>query len=191
MTVYLNSEIFLISYLFIHDFSSFQTHWTCKTQYSKFIRTLVLQNLLSSITSLLKVFCRFSSLTIAYHNLGLNSSCLPFLVLMSTNVRPISHHTFLCIFHYSPFITKRILLETCMVCLVSLPLLSRHKDDLLSNIMRGYCSGITSESLFMISFFIILKCARDIPALHDVLYLLSVLDLATGPKICIKWPIGP
>ena len=37
----------------------------------------------------------------------------------------------------------------------------------------------------------ILKCAKDIPAVHAELYSLSALYWATGPGICVPWLIGP
>ena len=50
--------------------------------------------------------------------------------------------------HLSPFLTKFILLEMFLVCLVSLPFLAIHTSDLLSNIIRGASSGTIYGSLF-------------------------------------------
>ena len=49
-----------------------------------------------------------------------------------------------------------------MVCLAYLPIFSMNTADLLSNIMRGACSGTTCGYLFRNSLFITLKCARYI-----------------------------
>ena len=68
------------------------------------------------------------------------------------NIRPPSHHTVLCIFHSSLFLTKYILLEMCLVCLLSLTLLTIHTTDLISNIMRSACSRTTS------GYFLIIHC---------------------------------
>ena len=78
----------------------------------------------------------------------------------------------------------------CLVGLVSLPLLYMQIADLPSNIMRGACSGTTYGSLFNNLLFIILECARSIPAVHAALYSLSVLYLATVPVTCVQWSIG-
>ena len=70
---------------------------------------------------------------------------------MYSNFRHPSHHTFLCRLHSSPFITKWILLEMCLVCLVYLPFLDIHTSYLISNIMRGTYYGTTYEYLFISS----------------------------------------
>ena len=131
---------------------------------------MFLQTLLYPVTSLWQVFCQLSSLTIAYPNLGSNSSSLTFLVPMFSSCRTNSYHTTLCRFHSSSFPTKCILLEMCLVCLVYLPFLSIHIADLLFNIMRGACYETTYVSLFKKSSFITLICDRAIPALHAALY---------------------
>ena len=56
----------------------------------------------------------------------------------------------------SPFLTKRILLAMCLVCLIPLPFLAMHIADLLK--------------------INILKCAKAIPAVHAALYSLFALD---------------
>ena len=90
--------------------------------------------ILYSITPLVQVFClQLWSLIIIYFILGVRSGSLTFLVPMSVNCRPPSHHSILCIFHFSQFLTKCILLAMCLVCLVSLTFLSMHMADLLSN----------------------------------------------------------
>ena len=70
------------------------------------------------------VLSQFSSLTIIYFILGVLSVSLTFLVPMSANYRPPSHQSIFCILHFSPFLTKFILLAMCLVCLVSLPFLA-------------------------------------------------------------------
>ena len=127
---------------------------------------IVIHTLLYNITPLVKVFSQLSSLTIAYPNIGFNSFSLTLLVPMSANYRPPSRKNILCIFHYSPFVTKCILLEMYMVWFLFLPLLSIHIADLLSNIIRVACSGTTSVSLFNNSLFSIMECDRSIPILH-------------------------
>ena len=95
------------------------------------------QTILYSITPLVQVFClRLSILTIIYLIIGVRSGSLKFLVPMSANCRPPSHQSILCILHFSPFLTKFILLEMCMVCLVYLPFLAIHIADILSKTMK-------------------------------------------------------
>ena len=65
---------------------------------------------------------------------------------------------------------KLILLEMCLVCLVSLPFLSMQISHLLYNIVRCACSGTTSGSLFNNFLLSILKFARSITATHYTLY---------------------
>ena len=48
-------------------------------------------------------------------------------------------------------------------------ILAIKKSDLISNIMRGACYETTLESLFRISSFSIMKCARAIPTVYAVL----------------------
>ena len=81
---------------------------------------------------------------------------------------------------------KLVLMEMCLVCLMSLPFLNTQIADLLSNITTGACYGITAISLFNNSLFIILKFARAIPAVHDALYSLSALYGETGPGTYAK-----
>ena len=85
---------------------------------------------------------------------------------MFGSFRPPSHYTVLYKLHSSLFLTKLILLEKCLVCLVSLPLLDIQIADFLSNLMRGDCYGTTYESFFNNSLFIILKYTRYIPEVH-------------------------
>ena len=103
--------------------------------------------ILNYITPLVQVFClQFSSLTIIYFILGVRSGSLTFLVPMSANCRPTSHHYILCILHFSPFLTKFILLAMCLVCLVSLPFLEMHMEYFLSNTIKGASFGTMSGS---------------------------------------------
>ena len=147
---------------------------------------LIVQTLLYSTTPLVQMFFQWSILTTAYPNIGFNSSHLILLVPVSSNCRPLSHHAILCRCHYSKFRSKWILLEMFLLCLVSLPLFTIHTYHLLCNIIRGACSGTTSVSLFSMSLCSILKCARDIPTVHDKLYSLSTLDWETGPGTCVQ-----
>ena len=55
-----------------------------------------------------------------------------------------------------------------LVCLVSLPFLALQKSDLLSNMMRGDCSGTTYGFLFVNLLFIIMKFDRASPEVHAV-----------------------
>ena len=128
------------------------------------------------ITPLVQVLFQLSSLTIAHHNLGFNSSYLTLLVPMSSSCRPTSHHTVFWILKYSPFLTKCIVLEMCMVYFLFLSFLAIHTYDLLSNIIKGACYGNTYVSLFRNSLFSILDYTRAIPAVNPVLYSLSALD---------------
>ena len=123
---------------------------------------LVLKTLLYHINPLLQVLCQLSSLTILYPNIVWNSYPLPLLVPMSDKCRPLSYQNVLCRLHSSPFIKKCILLEMCLVCLVSLPLLSIHTSDLLSNIMRGAYCGNTYVSLSTNLIIIILNFASAV-----------------------------
>ena len=119
---------------------------------------IVIQTLLYPVTPLWQLLCQFSSLTIAYPNIVLNSSSLALLVQMYASFRTPSHHTVLWKLHSSPFLTKWILLEICLVFLVYLQLFSIQIDDLLSIIMSVSCSGTTHESLFKNQLFRILQC---------------------------------
>ena len=96
---------------------------------------------------------------------------------MYDNCRPPSNESILCILQFSPFLTEFTLLSMCILWLVYLPLLSMQIADLPSNIIRGVYSGTISGSLFNNSLINILKCAKDIPAVHYALYSLPVLDL--------------
>ena len=99
------------------------------------------------ITPLVQVLClQLSSLTIIYFILGVRSGSLTILVPMSTNCRPPLHQSILCILHFSPFLTKCILLAICMVCFVSLPFLAMHIADLLSKTIKGASFGTMSGS---------------------------------------------
>ena len=155
--------------------------WILNSIQSSHSEHIFLQTLLYPITSLVQVFFQFSSLTIAYHNIGFNSYSLTVLVKKFDSCRPPSHHTVLCSLHSSSFITKWILLSMCLVRLVYLQFLAMHIADLLSNITRGDCYVTTYVSLFRKSLFGILKCYRSIPELHATLYSLLSLDWATGP----------
>ena len=132
------------------SFSSFQTNWTFQTQFIGVIRISCSSDYPVSYDPIVQVFCQLSILTIVYSNRGFKLSPLILLVPMSDNLRSPSHHTILCRFHSSPFLTKFILLEMCLLCLLYLPLLDIHKSDLLSNIMRDDYYGTTSGSLFII-----------------------------------------
>ena len=138
------------------------------------------------ITLLVQVFClQFSSLTIIYFILGVKSGSLTFLVPMSSNCRPPSHHYIVGILNFSPFLKKCIILAICLVCLVSLPFLAMHMADFLSKTNKGASLGTMSGSSFNNLLTYILKCAKAIPAVHATLYSLSALDCATGPVICV------
>ena len=137
------------------------------------------------------VLSQLSTLTIIYFILGVKSCSPIFLVEMSANYRPPSHQSILCIFHFYPFLTKCILLAMCLVSLVSLPLLTIHISDLLSNTIREDSSGTMPGSLFKNSWINILKYAKAISIVHVTLYLLYALDWATGTGTCVPWSIGP
>ena len=119
-----------------------------------------------------------------YFILGVISGSLTFLLPISANCRPPPHQSILCIFHFSLFLTKCIILEMCLVFLVSLPFLAMHIADLLSKTIKGAYSVTMSGSLFNNSWTNILKCSKLIPAVHAALYSLSALDWATGPETC-------
>ena len=100
--------------------------------------SLVIQNSCSSDYPVLyhpsctSVLFQFSSLTIIYLIFGFRSGSLTFLVQITSNCRPPSHQSILCILHFSPFLTNYIILSMFLVCLVSLPFLAIHIADLLS-----------------------------------------------------------
>ena len=123
-----------------------------------------------------QVFCQLSSFTISYTNLGFNSSSQTVLVIISSSCKTPPYHTVLWKFHSSPFHTKCIPLEICLVCLVYLPLISMHRADLPFNIMRCSCYGTTYGSMFNNSILGILKCSRSITVVHAALYSLLALD---------------
>ena len=103
-----------------------------------------LQTLLYPVTPIVKMVYQLSIIIISYPNLWFNLYSLKFFVPISSSFRSRSHHTALCKFHASPFLTKYILLIICLVCLVSLTLSAIHKSDLLSNIIKCACSGTTN-----------------------------------------------
>ena len=131
---------------------------------------IILHTLLYPVTLILKVFCQVSRLTIEYPNPGFNSSSLTFLVPIYASYRHTSYHTVLYIFQSSTFLTKCILLEICIVCLVSLPLLAVHIADFIFNIMIDDYSGTKSGSVLNNSLFSILKCSRAINPVHAEFY---------------------
>ena len=131
---------------------------------------IVFHTLMYPVASIWQVLCQFSSLTISYYNLWFNSYSLTFLVPMSDSCRTPSHHTVLWKFHYSPFLTKFVILEIYLVYLVSLKFLSIHISYFIYNIMKGACYGTTYVSLFKNPLFSILKCDKAIPAVHAYLY---------------------
>ena len=162
---------------------TFQTDWVgFSTQYS-----IVIQNSFSTDyhvfyhPSCTSVLSQLSSITIIYFILGGKSGSPTFLVSMFANCRPPSNQSTLWSLHFSPFLTKLILLETYLVCLVSLPFLAIHIIDFLSNLIRGASSETMSGSLFNNSWIYIQKCAKSIPAVHTTFYSLSAPDWETGP----------
>ena len=122
------------------------------------------------------MFCQFSSLSILYPNLLFILSSLTFLVSVSYDCKPPPHHTVLWIFYSLSFITKCILLEMCLACLMSLIFLAIHTSDLLSNMIIGACYGATYVYLFISSLFINMKCDNAIPSVYIIFYSLSSLD---------------
>ena len=85
---------------------------------------------------------------------------------MSANLSSTSHQSILCILHFSPLLTKCILLEIFLVCLVSLPCLAIHTAELLSDIFSGASSNNITVSLLNNSLINILKYAKGIPSVH-------------------------
>ena len=110
---------------------------------------------------------------------------------MSDSWRPPSDHTVLCKLHFSQFLTKWILLEICLLCLMYLPFLATQIDYLSSNIMRGACYGTIYRPLFHNLLFSILKWDRAIPAVYAALYSLSALDWEIVPGTCGQLSSGP
>ena len=103
------------------------------------------------------VFCRpyftsvlsqLSSHIIIYFILGVKSCSPTLLVVTYTYCRPPSHQLICYILKLSPFLTKCVILEMCLLCLVSLPFLAIHTSYLPSNIIRGSSSGTISGSFF-------------------------------------------
>ena len=94
------------------------------------------------------ILSQFSILAMIYFIMGSESLSPTFLVTMSSNCRPPSHHSILCILQFSPFHTKCNLLEMCLVLLISLPFLAIKTANLLSNIIRGAYYRTISGSLF-------------------------------------------
>ena len=94
---------------------------------------------------IVQVFCLICQVSLI---LGIKSCSPKFLIKISSNCRPPSHQSILCIVHFYPFLTKYILFEICRVCLVSLPFLAVHIADLLSNTITGASYGTISGSLF-------------------------------------------
>ena len=171
----------------------FQTDWVKSSTQSN----LVIQKSCSTDYHVLfhpsfeSVMSQLSSLTIIYFILGVKSWSPTLLVAMSANYRPPSHQSIVCILHFYPFLTKFILLEIFLVCLVSLPFLSIYITDLLAKTIRGSYSETMSGYLFKNSWINILKCAKSIPEVYAVLYSLSALDWETSPGKCVPWSIGP
>ena len=62
---------------------------------------------------------------------------------------------------------------------------------LLSNMIRVACYGTKYGSLFISSFFIIMKCTNTIPVVHAELYLLLEMYWWTGPVTCVQLSICP
>ena len=69
---------------------------------------------------------------------------------MSANCIPSPHQSILCIFQFSPFVTKYTLLAMWILWLVSLTFLAIQAVDLLSNIIIGSSSGTISGYLLKI-----------------------------------------
>ena len=137
------------------------------------------------------VLYQLSSLTMIYSILGFKSFSPTFLVAMSANCRPPSHQKILCILNFSPLLTTYNHLQMCLLCLVSLLLLSIQTSDLIFNIIRGYYSGTIYGYFFNNSWINIMKCAESTNAVHSALYSISALDWATGPGTCVTGSIVP
>ena len=129
---------------------TFRTDWVeSPTQYGLFIQNYCsIDYHVFCHPSCTSVLTHLSSLTKIYFILGVKSCSPKFLVAMSDDSRPPSHQSILCIFHFSPFLTKCTLLVMCLVCVLPLPFLAIHTSDLLSNRIRGVSSETTNESLF-------------------------------------------
>ena len=109
---------------------------------------------------------------------------------MSANCRPPSHQSIFCILHFSPFLTKFILLAMCLVCLVSLPLLAMYIADLLYKTIKVFSSGTMYGSLFNNLWINILKCAKAIPTVYAELYSLYAPDWETGTGTHVPVPVA-
>ena len=150
---------------------TFQTYWVeSSNQYS-----LVIWNSCSTGYHIyFHPYCtsfpyQFSIITMIYFIQVFKSFSSTFLVAMSNKFIPPSHQSILCIFHFSPFITKCTIISMCLVCLLSLPILAIHTADFLSNIVRVDYSVTIYVSLFKNSRLNILKCAKVISAAHAAL----------------------
>ena len=132
---------------------TFQTDWLeYSTQSSQIIYNYCSTDYpLSCHPSCTRVIYHILSLNMIYFILLFKSFYPTLLVAMSDIWRNPLHHSIWCIFHFSPFLKKCTLLEMCLVCLVSLPFLAIHTEELLSNIIRGDASGTLSGSLFKYS----------------------------------------
>ena len=75
----------------------------------------------------------------------------------------------MCILNFYPFLTKCILLEKFLVCLVFLPLLDLHIADILSKTIKGASSGTMSGSVFKNSWINIMKLAHFRMLIHEFL----------------------
>ena len=73
-----------------------------------------------------------------------------------------------------------------LVCLVSFTFLDINTADLLSNMMRGFCSQTIYGYLLITSLFSMMKFAKFIHVVHASLCSLSSLDWETGPGTCVK-----
>ena len=122
-----------------HVLQTFQTYWfKSSTQYSLVIHSsFYTEYPVLYHPSWTSVLSQFLSLTIIYFILGVKSGSHTFLVPMSANCRPPSHQSILCILHFSPVLTKCILLAICLVCLLSLPFLAMQIADLLSKTIKS------------------------------------------------------
>ena len=81
--------------------------------------------------------------------------------------------------------TKCILLEICLVCMVSLPFLNIHADTYYPIQSEEIPLELYLDPFFNISWIKIIKCDKAIPAVHAALYSLSALDYATGTGTCV------
>ena len=170
---YFHSEkhCFLLEQTLFNVLKAYQTDWVeSSTQFR-----LAIQNYCSIDNTVLchpyfiSVMSQLSSITIINFILAVKPGSQIFLVAMSANCRPPSHQSILYILHFSPFLTKYILHEIYLVCLLYLPLLAIHIEDLLYNTTRGAFSWTIHGSLFNNLWIKILKCAKAIPSVHAAL----------------------